>query len=213
MNPRIGTRAHLLAVPDPAPIPKGELMNSARTCHVVFAALAVWIVPNGPALAQCEHGQSARIRPDDPQFQDRFGESVVLSGESALIGAPWDNESAFHAGAAYAFRFLDDGSREWAQVAKLRASDGAENDLFGFAVARHGIVAAIGAPQADPRGSNSGAAYVSWKIGPEWVAQAKLTPEDGQAGDAFGWSLAVGDRFIVVGARRDDHDEVDSGSV
>ena len=89
-----------------------------------------------------------------------------------------------------------------AQIAKLTASDGVAGDLFGHSVAVDGDTAVVGAYEDE---SEKGAAYVLAKDSSgAWSQVAKLTASDGDAGDIFGWSVAVDWDTVVVGARYDD---------
>ncbi|MBM3949001.1 MAG: hypothetical protein FJ312_07155, partial [SAR202 cluster bacterium] len=73
------------------------------------------------------------------------------------------------------------------QQAKLTASDGAADDLFGYSVAVSGDTAVVGA-WSDDVGSNDnqGSAYVFVRSGATWSQQAKLTASDGGTEDRFG---------------------------
>ena len=85
---------------------------------------------------------------------------------------------------------------------KLTASDGVAGDLFGHSVAVDGDTAVVGAYEDE---SEKGAAYVLAKDSSgAWSQVAKLTASDGEAGDIFGWSVAVDGDTVVVGARYDD---------
>jgi hypothetical protein len=79
----------------------------------------------------------------------------------------------------------------------LVASDGAQNDQFGAAVAVDGDTAVVGAIGAD---SNTGAAYVFTLSGESWELTGKLVSSDGAAGDQFGAAVAIQGDVIVVGA-------------
>ena len=96
-----------------------------------------------------------------------------------------------------------------AQVAKLTASDGATNDLFGYSVAVAGDTMVVGAEGYD---GDKGAAYVFTRQSGEWTQVVKLTASDGAATDSFGHSVAVDGNTLVVGAGWDDDNGYDSGS-
>ncbi|MEM9300361.1 MAG: hypothetical protein AAGA64_18535, partial [Bacteroidota bacterium] len=70
---------------------------------------------------------------------DNFGASVAIDGDYVVIGANKEDEdvnganTADEAGAAYVFERANDDT--WTEVAKLVASDRAEDDFFGFPVA------------------------------------------------------------------------------
>jgi len=88
---------------------------------------------------------------DGEEFDD-FGWSVALSGDRALVGA---RAADGFFGASYVFERQAGGA--WTQLAKILASDGAKNDMFGLAVSLSGTRALIGAPRDD---SSRGSAYV-----------------------------------------------------
>lgn len=138
-----------------------------------------------------------------------FG-SVAVSGPMMIIGARGDDTNGTYAGAAYAF--LRTGST-WAQQDKMTASDGAEDDHFGWAVDIDANIAVIGAYGGDVGAESSGVAYVFSGTGSSWIEDAKLTPFDAAHGDYFGVSVAVSGTTIAVGAPQDDDHGSLSGSV
>lgn len=138
---------------------------------------------------------------------DAFGLSVGVSGDTVVIGAPFDdsnatgvngdphNNSARDSGAAYVF--VRNGTN-WAQQAYLKASnaEGAPNtnsfgDNFGIAVAVSGNTLVVGAPgedsdattidgdQTNNNARDSGAAYVFVRAGTNWSQQAYLKANSG----------------------------------
>lgn len=113
-----------------------------------------------------------------------FGESVALSGDSALFGV-WYNNAAYVFGRS---------GGVWSQQAKLVASDGAEVGWFGDSVALSGDTALVGA-----RGAR--AAYVFVRLGEAWCEQAKLA----SSGDAswVGSAVALEGDTLLVGVPAD----------
>jgi hypothetical protein len=95
---------------------------------------------------------------------------------------------------------------------KLTASDGAEVDHFGYAVAVSGDVVVVGSYWDDDNGHASGSAYVFRHVGSTWVEEQKLTANDGAENDRFGVSVAVSGDAAVVGAYFGDGNSPDSGS-
>jgi len=152
-----------------------------------------------------------KLIPSDP---GRFGWSVSLQGDVALIGAPVDWEQGFGAGAAYIFRY-DPGSQMWAQEQKLFASDAQELDGFGLSVSLDGDKALIGSIQSDaPPVFNTGAAYVFGYDAKtsQWTEEQKLTASDGGSGDKFGKSVSLQGDLALIGASLDDDYANGSGS-
>jgi hypothetical protein len=110
--------------------------------------------------------EEAKLVPPEGAFEDRFGRSVSLSGDTALIGAYWDDKAGFDAGSAYVYHF--DGSG-WKQQARLLPSAGTphahpelgcSHGTFGSAVSVCGDRALIGAELDYEKGEHAGSAYV-----------------------------------------------------
>src|SRR5262245_2799498 len=143
--------------------------------------------------------QQAKLIASDAAANDRFGTSVALSGDTAVIGAYLDDHAGgIDAGSAYVF--VRSGS-VWTQQAKLMASDAAANDWFGHSSALSGDTAMVGAVQDDhASGTNAGSAYVFVRSGSEWTQQAKLIASDAAAFDFFGQSAALFGDTALVGA-------------
>lgn len=157
--------------------------------------------------------QVAKLTASDGALGDNFGISVALSGDTAVIGAPWGDGLMLRSGAAYVFqRAAQTG--QWTQVAKLTADDGATNDSFGTSVALSGDTAVIGSNYDDDLGTNSGSAYAFRRDSQtgQWMQVAKLTASDGAAYDYFGFSVAVSDDKALIGVYYDDDLGADSGS-
>lgn len=90
--------------------------------------------------------QEAELNAPDGSSGDGFGQALVLSGTTLIIGAPGRDNAT---GAAYVF--TDDGGT-WSQDAELTAPDGAAGDGFATAVAFDGSTVVFGAPQAGSGG-------------------------------------------------------------
>ena len=117
-----------------------------------------------------------------------FGFSVALLGESAFIGALFDDDQAVAAGAAYVFhRSATTGLYE--QTQKLTASDPAAGEAFGRAMAANDDTVIISAFFDD---GTKGAAYAFRfnALTGAWEEQQKITASDrGSFGPKnFGWS-------------------------
>ncbi len=154
--------------------------------------------------------EQAKLTASDRTANDRFGQSVSVSGDTAVVGAPFD-DCAAGGGCGSAYVFVRSGS-SWTEQAKLTASDAAFNDVFGWSVSVSGDTAVVGAYQADAPALDSGAAYVFARSGSSWTEQAKLTASDGAADDNLGWSVSVSGDTAVAGAYRADAPAFDSGA-
>ena len=162
-------------------------------------------VDSGSAYVFTRSGTSwseqAKLTAADGAAGDEFGYSVAILGDTAVIGAARDDDKGKDSGSAYVFTR---SGTSWSQQAKLTAADGAAGDVFSISVALSGDTAVIGADLNDEKGDNSGAAYVFTRSGSTWSQQAKLTADDGAAGDLFGIRVALSGVTAVIGAARDD---------
>ncbi len=142
------------------------------------------------------------------------GTGVAILGDVALVGAPLGSAADPRPGEAYVFR-RDAATGEWTEEQRLAASDGADGDEFGSAVALAGEFALIGAPLSNAEGTNSGAVYVFRfdATTSEWVEEQKLGASDTAAGDEFGFSLAADGDVALIGAHLDDDVASNTGSV
>jgi hypothetical protein len=162
------------------------------------------------ALPYCE---ATQFTPPDGNPPDSFGNSLDRSGDTVVVGAQLDDESAPYAGSAYVLR-LDPEAAQWIEEAKLLASDGEEEDVFGCSVGISGDVIIVGATRDDDLGIDAGAAY-AYRYDADaqsWIEEAKLLASDGEAGDRFGASVAISGDVAIVGALLDDDNGADAGS-
>jgi hypothetical protein len=91
----------------------------------------------------------------------------------------------------------------WTQQQELTAADGATDDEFGHSVAVSGDTktAVIGAyDHYVGSNANQGAAYVFVRSGTVWTLQQELTAADGAEQDFFGYSVAVNEDTVLIGA-------------
>ena len=149
-------------------------------------------------------GRVTKLTASDAQTRDFFGWSVAVSGDTAVVGAFWEDAGGSNAGAAYVFQRDQGGTDNWGEVKKLLASDAQADDEFGVRVAVSGDTAVVGAYYEDAGGDNAGAAYVFRRdqgSQDNWGEVTKLTASDARADDTFGWSAAVSGDTVVVGAR------------
>jgi hypothetical protein len=151
-----------------------------------------------PLRGQC---QRAKLLSSDIQEGDRFGQSLALSGTTAIIGAPLDHPPTPLFGAVY---FFDWNGSSWIQTQKVRASDPASSQQFGYSVAIDGDVAVVGAPIDDTVAFQSGAAYVFRRVGGTWIEEQKLKANDATVGAAIGTAVGVLGDTVFIGAEYDD---------
>lgn len=146
----------------------------------------------------------------DTAHGDRFGISVAMHGNYALIGADSDDDDGQDSGSAYVFQF--NGSI-WTETQKLTGNDISDYDNFGGSVAISDSYAFVGAPVNTDHSTDPGAAYVYLLSGSVWSEIQKLTASNGASNDEFGRSAAINGYYAVIGASGDDDNGERSGSV
>jgi hypothetical protein len=139
------------------------------------------------AIGNCSAAQ--RLAAVDLLAGDQFGSSVALSGNTLAIAASGQNP-----GAVYVYVF---NAGQWALQARLVAPDGALSAGFGSALALQGERLLIGAGRADNR---RGAAYVYARSGNIWLQRQRLAAAAAQAGDSFGYAVALDGDTALIGA-------------
>lgn len=170
--------------------------GESGSAHVFVRSSGAWL-------------QQAKLAATDAAAGDSFGISVSVSGDTAVIGAPFDDDGGADSGSAYVF--VRSGG-VWTPQAKLTAVDAAAGDCFGIRVSVSGDTAVIGADNDDDGASDSGSAYVFVRSGGVWAQQAKLLAADAEASDCFGSSVSVSGDAAVIGTVGDDDGGAGSGS-
>jgi hypothetical protein len=191
----------------------------------MLLVIAMAAFTSATALAARTPAQQAYLKASNTGTADSFGFGSALSGDTLVVGAPFEdsnatgingnqsNNSATDSGAAYIF--VRNGTN-WAQQAYLKASNGGAGDYFGIAAAVSGDTLVVGAPressnaigvngdQSNNSAGSSGAAYVFVREGTNWSQQAYLKASNTEGGDYFGNSVAISADTIVVGAASED---------
>ena len=144
--------------------------------------------------------QIARLTPDPPQPDSRFGSALAFDGEVLAVGAPYEyNPGAGNAsGAVYLFTRNKGG---WTQEVRLSAEGGSPFDLFGSALALSGRDLAVGGRAVDgPNGErDAGAVYLYRRDDRDWALQTRLGVE-ADPFDHFGHALAFAGDELFIGA-------------
>jgi len=141
-----------------------------------------------PANGWANMTQTAKLTASDGQAGFTFGDSVAISGDTIVVGAPYYTPNA-----AYVFVRPASGWVDMTETAKLTAPN---TTFFGRSVATNGNTVVIGSP------SQNGAAYLFLKPESGWKTtssfNAELTPSDGS--NDFGSAISLGGNTVVVGS-------------
>ncbi|WP_181899446.1 IPT/TIG domain-containing protein [Flagellimonas nanhaiensis] len=126
---------------------------------------------------------------------DIFGHSVDIDGDYAIVGGP--SEEGSNIGTVLIFKR---NGESWSVHKKLTVDEVIPDDGFGSSVAIDGDYAVVGAPGVD---ANTGAIYV-FDGTQNWSQVQKLTANDKEIDDFFGYSVDISGNYIITGAMRDD---------
>jgi len=123
----------------------------------------------------------------------RFGHSLAISGDVAIIGASRSNK-------AYIFRRNGD---TWEQEAILVPTIPQSSMFFGYAVDIDGDVSVVAGPFYSDAAVQEGAAWVFRRVGGTWDNGTFITIPIPVNWSNFGISLAVSGNIVLVGAFKD----------
>ena len=155
--------------------------------------------------------QQAKFHNNGNGTGDRFGNSVDIDGDTAIIGA-WRHSGPFNSsdhGSAYVFTR---SGTTWSQSKYLTASDAENDNYFGKTVRISGGTIAIYAQMANNTDTSAGAVYVFTGSGSNWTQQQKLVASDADDWDYFGLGLGIDGDTIIAGAYAEDTGGSDAGA-
>jgi len=196
-------------------------INSIETNDLAINSGAVYVFTRNNNI----WSQQAYIKSSNSEASDFFGVSVAIDNDTLVVGAigeasnattingnEADNSKAF-SGAAYVFTRTQG---LWSQQAYLKANNTDSDDQFGYSVSVHGDKIIVGAINEDSRAegingngldngaSNAGAAYTYVRSNNNWSFDAYLKPSNNDAGDGFGYSVAIYANSAAVGSHLED---------
>ncbi len=166
--------------------------------------------------------QEAYVKASNTDAGDQFGRRVALFDDTLVVAAHAEDSeaigvnndassnSALTSGAAYVFRR---NGTTWAQEAYVKASNTDGGDNFGVSLALSNNLLAVGAHgensnatgvggnEGDNGAPDSGAAYLFRREGTSWTQEAYLKASNTDAGDHYGFDVALSGDALAVGAR------------
>ena len=211
-NPRamdLGTDGrHAPAAPVPHPQERRErddawmLDEDGPGAAVVIPIL--WAT--GPRASRAGLPEAEKVMLDAGAPADAFGTAVAIAGSRMAVGAPGSDDGRGRCTSTKR------SAGPWTEVVTLDDPTATLDDAFGSTVALGESLLVVGAPYVDGAGTDTGAVYVFFGSGADWVLKQTLTASDAAAGDLFGSSVATSDGRILVGAPRDDDAGTSSGA-
>lgn len=155
------------------------------------------------------------------QGDDLFGSDVAIDGDTVAVGAPSDNDGStgvnstpmpfFASGSGAVYVYVRTGTT-WSFQAYVKASNTGVGDNFGVSVALAPDALAVSATnedssatgvngnQASNAAAGSGAVYLFERSGTTWAQVAYVKASNTNANDVFGYSLALSEKHLAVGA-------------
>jgi hypothetical protein len=152
--------------------------------------------------------QTQEITASDGAFDDLFGDSVALSGNTLMVGAIGATINSNNAqGAVYVFT---DSNGTWTQQQKLVSGNGAEYDKFGYSIAIDGTNALISSPFTTVNGNSGfGTVYAFTNTNGTWNQSAMIEPANtGPGYYHFGNSLALSGDNALIGQPNSTNTEI-----
>ena len=141
--------------------------------------------------------QWRRLLPASVAAGNHFGRSVAIGDDFLAVGASEQVPVAGQTGSVYLFRRQEGGADNWGEWMRIAPTNLPGSSRFGYAVALQGDLLAVGAPgagavflfQRHHGGSNAWGEILRW------------SPSGAGANGAdFGWSVALSDSTLIVGA-------------
>jgi len=200
---------------------KATGINGDQADNAFFNAGAVYVFHRSGT----EWTQQAYLKPSNTQGGDQFGTAMAISGNTLVVSSPLESSKAtgingneadnsvVQSGAVYVFTR---SGTTWSQQAYVKASNTGAGDGFGRAVAISADTLVVGArgegskatgingDQADNTAAGAGAVYVFVRSGTIWSQEAYIKASNAEAGDQFGWAVAVSGSTMVASAPYED---------
>ena len=220
-----------VATGSPEDDPDGRWADNARVIRATMPGTVSYYC-EVPEVA----GSDGRLVAGSLGDFDNFGNAIATNGVQMFAGASRHDAQGQNAGAVFVFadEVESDPDKEpdqgWIQSGKLAAPDLEAGDLFGASVSAYEDLLVIGAPYAsrvvteiNDEGEEvvvetfplAGRAEVWLNDGAGYCRIATLQPDDLQANDVFGTSVAVAGQLVAVGApfRDQSSSQLDNGFV
>ncbi len=149
----------------------------------------------------------ATLRASDEALNAGFGSALALDGDWIAVGAPRDAFTTTPPGNTYLFHW---NGVSWTELARIGASDGINEDNFGWSLSMSSDRLVVGAPN---RANQLGKAYVFERNGNNWSETAQLAPNGLLAPARTGSAVALSGDRAFVGSERDAASGSEIGSV
>jgi len=176
-------------------------MHKTTRIHCSAFAIIAAVTLSAPALGQVIN-ENAKLLASDGAAEDQFGVAIAINNGIVAIGA---HKHGGWFGAAYLMK-----ASTGEQIFKLQASDGHFSDFFGYSIDIDNGIVAVGSWGDDSNDALAGSAYL---FDATTGAQLfKISPNDPRTRAFFGWSIAMDNGIVAVGAPNDGFPDIPTGS-
>ncbi len=150
------------------------------------------------AYSQCAPIEEAILLASDGVAGEKFGVSVAIDGDYAVVGSYRAYHDGIQTGAAFIYHF--DGS-QWVEEAKLIEPSGEALYNYGLAVAIEGETVVVSAPHATVGYTTwAGMVYVYGRVAGVWTLQQSLAMPEPGFDDMFGFALSLSGDGLLIGS-------------
>ncbi|MFA8450948.1 MAG: T9SS type A sorting domain-containing protein [Bacteroidales bacterium] len=140
-------------------------------------------------------GQVKKLIPSSTNTKWYYGSSVSILNNTAAVGSKSQDGGV---GAVYIYEKDKGGDNNWGESQLIKAPQQKTEGSFGEKVLLYGNRLFVG---ASSDGKNAtGLVYVYIKFAGSWSLQTTITPSESFDNALFGWSIAVKDDYLAVGA-------------
>ncbi len=161
-----------------------------------------------------EWSQALQLFPDNTSVGDQFfGSKVAMGNGFCAVASPLDDENGMDAGAIYIYKYNGNNPADWTLFQKILGVNA--NEQIGSSLDFSNDLLLIGAILNSDNVPEAGAAYLYAQVPAgtgNWNLVKKLTSNDDQLGDHFGFDVAVSGQYAIVSANGDDEKGVDAGA-
>ena len=131
-----------------------------------------------------------------------FGNAISIYDNELVVGAYTETNTGNPA-MAYIFKLDENGN--WYESQKIASYQSSEHTYFGWMCEMKNDKLLITSPHL--YGTEAGKTFIYKKNGQDnWEFDQELTPKNDVVQDSYGWSIAMNENEIIVGASRDDLD-------
>jgi hypothetical protein len=188
------------------------MMSNNQVWPRLFVGLLIWTLAagctgdidppeDGPRSIEMQrsalHTNETQLSVVNSAWDERFGTSAAINGDTAAVGVPGYDDSAGSTGAVEVYVRNANG---WSLEQRIVPTNANRGDRFGQAISVDADTLAVSAPGDDTAAADAGAVYVYTRTGSAWSLEQTLTINNAAADDELGKGPAVsvfGDRLAV----------------